>query len=52
MDHQALLKQFEHLSHMNPGTFEVEDLDRLIKSVQAATDNTPEEFYFASAAVV
>lgn len=34
VDHQALLKQFEHLNHGNPGTFEVEDLDRLIKSVQ------------------
>ncbi|XP_028307171.1 nucleobindin-2b isoform X1 [Gouania willdenowi] len=32
VDHQALLKQFEHLNHMNPHTFEVEDLDRLIKS--------------------
>lgn len=33
MDHQALLKQFEYLNHMNPHTFEVEDLDRLIRSV-------------------
>lgn len=33
VDHQALLKQFEHLNHMNPDTFEVEDLDRLIKAV-------------------
>lgn len=33
VDHQALLKQFEYLNHMNPHTFEVEDLDRLIKSV-------------------
>ncbi|MEQ2195093.1 hypothetical protein XENOCAPTIV_007396 [Xenoophorus captivus] len=32
LDHQALLKQFEHLNHMNPHTFEVEDLDRLIQS--------------------
>uniref|UniRef100_UPI0037E80F4C nucleobindin-2-like n=1 Tax=Semicossyphus pulcher TaxID=241346 RepID=UPI0037E80F4C len=32
VDHQALLKQFDHLNHMNPDTFEVEDLDRLIKS--------------------
>lgn len=37
VNHQALLKQFDHLSHMNPGTFEVEDLDRLIKSVQEGT---------------
>lgn len=34
VDHQALLKQFEYLNHMNPHTFEVEDLDRLIKSVR------------------
>ena len=34
MDYEALLRQFEHLNHMNPHTFEVEDLDRLIKSVR------------------
>lgn len=33
VDHQALLKQFEYLNHMNPHTFEVDDLDLLIKSV-------------------
>lgn len=33
VDHQALLKQFEYLNHMNPHTFEVDDLDRLIRSV-------------------
>lgn len=33
VDHQGLLKQFEHLNHLNPHTFEVDDLDRLIKSV-------------------
>lgn len=37
VDHQVLLKQFEHLNHMNPHTFEVEDLDRLIKSVGLQT---------------
>lgn len=37
VDHHALLKQFEHLNHLNPETFEVEDLDRLIKSVQEQT---------------
>ena len=36
VDHQALLKQFEHLNHMNPHTFEVDDLDRLIKSVSVS----------------
>jgi len=35
VDHQALLKQFEYLNHMNPHTFEVDDLDRLIKSVNS-----------------
>lgn len=34
VDYQALLKQFEHLDHMSPGTFEAEDLDQLIKAVQ------------------
>uniref|UniRef100_A0A8C9Z4L3 Nucleobindin 2 n=1 Tax=Sander lucioperca TaxID=283035 RepID=A0A8C9Z4L3_SANLU len=32
VDHQALLKQFDHLNHLNPNTFEVDDLDRLIQS--------------------
>lgn len=41
VDHQALLRQFEHLNHGNPGTFEVEDLDRLIKSVQTVMDSSP-----------
>ncbi|GLD61568.1 nucleobindin-2-like protein [Lates japonicus] len=39
VDHQALLKQFEHLNHMNPNTFEVEDLDRLIKSATKDLEN-------------
>ncbi|XP_038561021.1 nucleobindin-2-like [Micropterus salmoides] len=39
VDHQALLKQFEHLNHMNPDTFEVEDLDRLIKSATTDLEN-------------
>uniref|UniRef100_A0A3Q2TLT7 Nucleobindin 2 n=1 Tax=Fundulus heteroclitus TaxID=8078 RepID=A0A3Q2TLT7_FUNHE len=38
-DHQALLKQFEHLNHMNPHTFEVEDLDRLIQSATSDLEN-------------
>ncbi|NXO01688.1 NUCB2 protein, partial [Rhinopomastus cyanomelas] len=33
IDHQALLKQFEHLNHQNPDTFEPKDLDMLIKAV-------------------
>ncbi|XP_059362318.1 nucleobindin-2-like [Carassius carassius] len=43
VDHQALLKQFEHLNHMNPHTFEVEDLDRLIKSATNDLDNFDKE---------
>ncbi|XP_071347900.1 nucleobindin-2-like [Trachinotus anak] len=39
VDHHALLKQFEHLNHGNPDTFEVEDLDRLIKSATKDLEN-------------
>ncbi|XP_068595289.1 nucleobindin-2-like [Brachionichthys hirsutus] len=39
VDHHALLKQFEHLNHMNPDTFEIEDLDRLIKSATNDLEN-------------
>lgn len=39
VDHQVLLKQFEHLNHMNPDTFEVEDLDRLIKAATKDLEN-------------
>lgn len=39
VDHQALLKQFEHLNHINPHTFEAEDLDRLIKSATKDLEN-------------
>ncbi|NWX12922.1 NUCB2 protein, partial [Aegotheles bennettii] len=35
IDHQALLKQFEHLNHQNPDTFEPKDLDMLIKAASA-----------------
>lgn len=40
MDHQALLKQFDHLNHLNPHTFEVEDLERLIQSVKGSDELT------------
>lgn len=39
VDHKALLRQFEHLNHMNPNTFEVEDLDRLIRSATKDLEN-------------
>ncbi|XP_031443222.1 nucleobindin-2-like isoform X2 [Clupea harengus] len=43
VDHQALLKQFEYLNHMNPHTFEVDDLDRLIKSATSDLENFDKE---------
>uniref|UniRef100_A0A3P9NCS8 Nucleobindin 2 n=1 Tax=Poecilia reticulata TaxID=8081 RepID=A0A3P9NCS8_POERE len=45
LDHQALLKQFEHLNHMNPHTFEVEDLDRLIQSATKDLENYDKEHH-------
>ncbi|XP_054476234.1 nucleobindin-2b [Anoplopoma fimbria] len=39
VDHQSLLKQFDHLNHLNPNTFEVEDLDRLIQSATKDLEN-------------
>lgn len=39
VDHKALLRQFEHLNHMNPHTFEVDDLDRLIKAATKDLEN-------------
>ncbi|XP_058256596.1 nucleobindin-2a [Hemibagrus wyckioides] len=43
VDHQAILKQFEYLNHMNPHTFEVEDLDRLIRSATKDLENYDKE---------
>lgn len=34
IDYHALLKQFDHLNHMNPDKFESTDLDMLIKAVR------------------
>ncbi len=51
VDHQALLKQFEYLNHMNPHTFEVEDLDKLIKSVRHYLQLPGFQFLFDSVAV-
>uniref|UniRef100_A0A8C8IS06 EF-hand domain-containing protein n=1 Tax=Oncorhynchus tshawytscha TaxID=74940 RepID=A0A8C8IS06_ONCTS len=39
MNHKALLMQFEYMNHMNPHTFEVEDLDKLIKSATSDLEN-------------
>ncbi|XP_066484845.1 nucleobindin-2 isoform X1 [Tiliqua scincoides] len=39
IDHQALLKQFEHLNHQNPHTFEAKDLDMLIKAATHDLEN-------------
>lgn len=43
VDHQALLKQFEYLNHMNPHSFVVDDLDRLIKSATNDLENFDKE---------
>ncbi|XP_074472760.1 nucleobindin-2a [Sebastes fasciatus] len=43
VDHQAMLKQFEYLNHMNPHTFEVDDLDRLIRSATKDLENYDKE---------
>ncbi|XP_062973285.1 nucleobindin-2 isoform X2 [Elgaria multicarinata webbii] len=39
IDHQALLKQFEHLNHHNPHTFEAKDLDMLIRAATSDLEN-------------
>ncbi|XP_074853841.1 nucleobindin-2 isoform X3 [Carettochelys insculpta] len=39
IDHQALLRQFEHLNHQNPDTFESKDLDMLIKAATSDLEN-------------
>ncbi|XP_034976156.1 nucleobindin-2 isoform X1 [Zootoca vivipara] len=39
IDHQFLLKQFEHLNHDNPHTFEAKDLDMLIKAATSDLEN-------------
>ncbi|KAG9352407.1 hypothetical protein JZ751_020821 [Albula glossodonta] len=43
VDHQALLRQFQYLNHKNPHSFEVEDLDRLIKSATTDLENYDRE---------
>ncbi|XP_077424942.1 nucleobindin-2-like isoform X2 [Vanacampus margaritifer] len=43
VDHQALLKQFEHLNQDNPHSFEPDDLDRLIKSATKDLEHFDEE---------
>ncbi|XP_061898786.1 nucleobindin-2-like [Entelurus aequoreus] len=43
VDHQALLKQFEHLNHDNPHSFESEDLGRLIQSATQDLENYDKE---------
>ncbi|XP_042201998.1 nucleobindin-2-like, partial [Callorhinchus milii] len=39
MDHQSLLKQFEHLDHNNPHSFEPQDLEKLIKTATKDLEN-------------
>ncbi|XP_007885701.1 nucleobindin-2 [Callorhinchus milii] len=39
IDHHALLKQFDHLNHQNPHSFESEDLEMLIKTATSDLEN-------------
>uniref|UniRef100_A0A673TQ15 EF-hand domain-containing protein n=1 Tax=Suricata suricatta TaxID=37032 RepID=A0A673TQ15_SURSU len=39
IDHHALLKQFDHLNHLNPDKFESTDLDMLIKAETSDLDH-------------
>ncbi|KAK1335912.1 hypothetical protein QTO34_003711 [Cnephaeus nilssonii] len=39
IDYHALLKQFDHLNHMNPDKFESTDLDMLIKAATSDLEN-------------
>ncbi|XP_078405409.1 nucleobindin-2-like isoform X1 [Cetorhinus maximus] len=43
IDHHALLKQFEHLNHQNPHSFEPEDLELLIKTATSDLENYDQE---------
>ncbi|KAJ7998181.1 hypothetical protein DPEC_G00219930 [Dallia pectoralis] len=45
INHMALLQQFEYMNHMNPHTFEVEDLDKLIKSATSDLENYDKEHH-------
>ncbi|XP_069079833.1 nucleobindin-2 isoform X2 [Pleurodeles waltl] len=43
INHMTLLKQFEHLNHNNPDTFEAKDLDMLIKAATNDLENYDKE---------
>lgn len=43
INHMNLLKQFEHLNHNNPDTFETNDLDMLIKTATSDLENYDKE---------
>ncbi|KAM4721660.1 nucleobindin-2 [Rhinophrynus dorsalis] len=43
IDHRALLKQFDHLNHNNPHSFEPKDLDMLIKAATNDLENYDKE---------
>ncbi|KAM8938752.1 LOW QUALITY PROTEIN: nucleobindin-2 [Pelodytes ibericus] len=43
MDHRTLLKQFDHLNHNNPHSFEPADLDLLIKAATKDLENYDKE---------
>ncbi|CAH2325440.1 nucleobindin-2 isoform X1 [Pelobates cultripes] len=43
IDHRMLLKQFDHLNHYNPHSFEPKDLDLLIKAATKDLENYDKE---------
>nr|XP_033784349.1 nucleobindin-2 isoform X2 [Geotrypetes seraphini] len=43
IDYRTLIKQFEHLNHQNPDTFEPKDLDLLIKAATRDLENYDKE---------
>ncbi|XP_053305728.1 nucleobindin-2 isoform X2 [Spea bombifrons] len=43
IDHRALLKQFDHLNHNNPHSFEPKDLDLLIRAATKDLENYDKE---------
>ncbi|XP_069479874.1 nucleobindin-2 [Ambystoma mexicanum] len=45
INHMSLLKQFQHLNHNNPDTFEPKDLDMLIKSATSDLENYDKEHH-------
>lgn len=45
IDRKALIKQFNHLNHMNPNSFEPQDLDMLIRAATKDLENYDKEHH-------